>query len=471
MRGYSGWNYKPFYSMDESFRVDCPYIAALRPGDEHIEIEWHDDKCGYTDHSLLVWDEEDDCRRILINENHMLVEELENGHTYRFQVVDNRDEKRCSHIRRAMIAPVIGYPVNYLHPQDDCYTYSGHALCSPSLLKLQSGAYVVSMDVYKHRQGQNLSKLFVSYNQGKTWEHLTDLFPCFWGKLFEFRGALYMLAFTTEYGNLIIGKSEDDGKTWTEFTTLFPGSGNRDGGGPHRAPLNIMEHNGRLWAAVDFGTWEKGGHMSGVLSVSVNDDLLDAKSWVMSEFLPYNPEWKGAAQGESQGCLEGNIVKLPDGNLYNYLRYQINKCIPNHDKAVLLKIDTKRPERQLQFYKVVDFMGGLTKFSIVYDEVSRYYLALINRVIDETKPMSRNILSLMKSRDGIHWEFVRDVVDCSAYDNAVEKIGMQYPDVVIDGEDLIWVQRTAMNNATNYHDSNYITFHRIKAFRRYILCR
>lgn len=468
MRGYSGWSYRPFYSMDESFRSGYPYIAALRPGDECIEIEWYDENCVHINHSLLIWNEEDECRQIPINKNHVLVEKLENGKTYRFQVVDNKEQARCSHIRRAIIAPVIGYPVNYLHPQDDCYSYSGHSLCSPSILKLKSGALLVSMDIYKHRQGQNLTKIFISHDNGKQWEYLTDLFPCFWGKLFEFRNVLYMLAFTTEYGSLIIGKSEDEGKTWSEFVTLYPGSGNRDGGGPHRAPLNVLEHNGRLWTAVDFGTWEKGGHMSGVLSVSVEDDLLNAKSWVMSGFLPYDSAWEGAAIGESQGCLEGNIVELPDGTLCNCLRYQINKCVPNHDRAVLLKIDTKHPEKQLEFYKVIDFMGGLTKFSIVFDNETKCYLALINRVIDETKPMSRNILSLMKSKDAVCWEFIRDVVDCSAYENAVEKIGMQYPDLIIDDEDLIWVQRTAMNNATNYHDSNYITFHRMKAFRRYI---
>lgn len=468
MIGYSGWNYRPFYSMDESYRAECPYIAALRPGKECVEIEWYDEKCAYINHNLQIWDDEEQCREIPIDSHHFLVKGLEDEKTYRFCVVDNQNRERTSHIRRARIAHVVGCPINYLHPEDKCYSYSGHSLCSPSLLKLKSGVLIASMDVFGLRQGQNLTKIFASYDEGKTWEYLTDLFPCFWGKLFEFRGALYMLAFTTEYGNLVIGKSEDDGKTWSEFVKLFPGSGNRDGGGPHRAPLNIMEYEGRLWAAVDFGTWEKGGHMSGVLSVSVEDDLLEAKSWVMSEFLPYDPNWRGAAEGISQGCLEGNLVKLPSGTLCNFLRYQINKCTPNHGRAVLLKVDTHHPERQLELYEVIDFMGGLVKFSIVFDEVTKYYLALVNRVIDETKPMNRNVLSLIKSKDAIHWEFVRDVVDGSGIETSTEKIGVQYPDMLIDNEDLIWVQRTAMNGAVNPHDSNFITFHRLCRFRSYI---
>ena len=469
MKGYSGWDYKPYYPLDESFRRGHPYIAALRPGDGSIEIEWYDEKQPGA-HSLCIWDEEDNCREITTTDNRIFVKGLENGKTYRVCVADTEDRERSTQIRKVVIAPVVGYPINYLHPQDTCYAFSGHALCSPGIVKLKSGTLLVSMDVYENIRGQNLTKIFASYDDGKTWNYITDLFPCFWGKLFEYRDSLYMLGFTTEYGDLIIGQSKDEGRTWSEYTTLFPGSGNRWCGGPHRAPLNIMEYQGRLWAAVDFGTWEKGGHMSGVVSVDVRDDFMLAKSWTMSKFLPYNAQWNGAATGESRGCLEGNIVKLPDGTLCNFLRYQIDNCTPSHDRAVLLKIDPDRPEKQLEFYKVIDFMGGLTKFSIVYDEVTKQYLALINRVIDEKKPMSRNMLSLITSGDAVHWDFVRDMVDCSAYEESEEKIGMQYPDLLIDGDDLIWVQRTAMNNAANFHDSNYITFHRMREFRKYI-CR
>ena len=470
MRGYSGWDHKPYYTMDQQFRKENPFIAALRPGDGCIEVEWYAPTDKDAEYDLLMEDTVGFSRRVPADKDHVFVSGLENGRTYYFTIADRLDENHASEKRTAVIAPVVGYPVNYLHPEDPCYDFSGHSLCSPSIIRLKSGTMLVSMDVYKHCRGQNLTKLFASYDDGKTWNYQTDLFPCFWGKLFEFRDSLYMLGFTTEYGNIIIGKSDDEGKTWTPFTMLFQGSGNRYCGGPHRAPLNIMEHEGRLWAAVDHGTWEKGGHISGVLSVGVDDDLLDPKAWVMSEFLPYDPNWDGAAKGESQGCLEGNIVKLPDGTLCSFLRYQIHKCVPNHDKAVLLKIDPAHPEKAPSFYKVIDFMGGLTKFSVVFDQVTGLYIAFINRVIDETKPMARNILSFVTSSDGFHWEFVRDVVDCSAYENATEKIGMQYPDLMIDGEDLVWVQRTAMNNATNYHDSNYITFHRMCGFRRY-LCR
>ena len=37
-----------------------------------------------------------------------------------------------------------------------------------------------------------------------------------------------------------------------------------------------------------------------------------------------------------------------------------------------------------------------------------------------------------------------------------------------EGDDIIYVCRTAINNAHNFHDANYSTFHRIKDFRKLV---
>lgn len=79
--------------------------------------------------------------------------------------------------------------------------------------------------------------------------------------------------------------------------------------------------------------------------------------------------------------------------------------------------------------------------------------------------MSRDVLSLTKSRDGEHWELVSDLMYYHNGQESGQKVGVQYPDMIIDGDDMLWVQRTAMNNARNFHDSNYITFHRLENFR------
>ena len=47
-------------------------------------------------------------------------------------------------------------------------------------------------------------------------------------------------------------------------------------------------------------------------------------------------------------------------------------------------------------------------------------------------------------------------------------MGFQYVDWQFDGDDLIYLVRTAYDGAHNYHDSNRITFHRLADFRRLI---
>ena len=69
----------------------------------------------------------------------------------------------------------------------------------------------------------------------------------------------------------------------------------------------------------------------------------------------------------------------------------------------------------------------------------------------------------MCSRDLEHWEVVCDLMDYRHCDP--NKTGLQYVDFEFEGDDILYLCRTAMNNPHNYHDSNYITFHKIKHFR------
>jgi len=48
------------------------------------------------------------------------------------------------------------------------------------------------------------------------------------------------------------------------------------------------------------------------------------------------------------------------------------------------------------------------------------------------------------------------------------EVGFQYVSFLIDGDDILYLCRTAMNQARNFHDANYITFHRIERFRELI---
>ncbi|MNL51798.1 hypothetical protein D3C87_1749260 [compost metagenome] len=51
---------------------------------------------------------------------------------------------------------------------------------------------------------------------------------------------------------------------------------------------------------------------------------------------------------------------------------------------------------------------------------------------------------------------------------SIKRTGFQYPDWVFDGEDIIYLSRTAYQGARNYHDSNRITFGRLVNFKNYL---
>jgi hypothetical protein len=328
------------------------------------------------------------------------INDLRNGTDYLAEL-----EARCrhsgaaaalSHARLFRTGFVPGKVINYIHPEDYTYDSSGRSPASPSIVRLPDGSLLASHDIYWGEGGQNLTKVFVSEDEGNTWRFLSDLFPCFWGKLFLHKNKLYMLGMSTEYGALLIFESNDLGKSWSEPTTIIDG-GSREEGGPHKAPMPIVSHSGRLWTAIDYGSWTIGGHGSGLVSVSVDDDLMKADNWTVTPFLPYNPDWEGTVKGGNPGLLEGNVVITPEGELINLLRYHTAGGDPAYGKAVMLNIDKNNPSAMLTFGKVIDFPGNMSKFTIQFDRVSGKYYSLVNRVtIDWVS--QRNILSLTSSQ-------------------------------------------------------------------------
>jgi len=472
MRGKNTWDYKPYTRLSENAKKTNPYICRIAPYKDYCEVEWFDKGCN-GGHTLFCrqYGTNKPVRKIALNTPTVCIEQLDSPAEYEIYIQRDDDPAIKSDTRRFRTGGVPGTIVNYLHPMDNTFDFSGHYLCSPCIIKTPTGRLLVSMDVYGPRHAQNLTFIYKSDDSGKTWQYLTDLFPCFWGKLFVHRNRVYMLAVSSEYGNLIIGCSEDDGEHWSAPVTLFPGCGIRDEDGMHQAPTPVICHNGRLWSAVDYGTWEKGGHASALVSVPEDADLLNPENWVCSEFVPFNHDWPGAVPGSRWGCLEGNAVAGPDGEVYNMLRYQISNVFKKskedgaitHGKALLLKIDQNDPEKPLSFHKFIDFNGGMSKFVVRRDEVSNKYISLVNKVVDDSVPAQRNILSLAVSDDLENWRIVKDLIDASDY--SPEETGFQYVDFIFDGDDIIYVSRTAFNHAHNFHDANYITFYREKNFR------
>ena len=69
----------------------------------------------------------------------------------------------------------------------------------------------------------------------------------------------------------------------------------------------------------------------------------------------------------------------------------------------------------------------------------------------------------LPSEDMETWTLVCDLLNGRELD--IEKVGFQYADFEFEGDDIIFLCRTAWNGANSYHNSNYSTFHTIKNFR------
>jgi hypothetical protein len=119
-------------------------------------------------------------------------------------------------------------------------------------------------------------------------------------------------------------------------------------------------------------------------------------------------------------------------------------------------------------HDLIQVPGGCKKFTIRYDTRSECYWSLTNWAQDKDRDRAlnterqRNTLALTCSRDPRSWS-VRSVI---LYHPDVRHMGFQYADWQFDGDDIIAVSRTAFGDAPNCHDSNYLTFHRIRDFRK-----
>ncbi len=440
MKCYSGWSYRPYAPLTE--RRDVPVIVRLAPGIDSIEYEWIDN-APHPPYQACIQTLEGETVRTFPAQQTGRAEDLLSDTEYTLTITSA--DGRLSLTRRFRTGFVPGTVINYLHPADPAYAFSGSYLCSPTLVRLPSGALLASMDLFGHATPQNLELLFRSDDDGKTWRYVTDLMPCFWGRLFLHRGALYMLGLSNEYGDVLIGRSDDEGRTWGTPTVLLRGSACTRERGCHRAPMHLMTYRGRLWTTLEYGAWGKKRFSVGALSVPEDADLLDAASWTVTGFSEIDPAWFGEPEGTFFGAIEGNLVEGPDGGLYSLMRCR-------KGQALLFRLHADDPDAAPEFVQVVNFDMAHSKCE-VYRRADGSYLAVGNR------PPLRNILSMYTSRDLIHWKFWRDIENRGKMDP--QKTAFQYPTVFEENNTLYLVSRTAYNGADNFHDSNFTTFYRV----------
>ena len=84
---------------------------------------------------------------------------------------------------------------------------------------------------------------------------------------------------------------------------------------------------------------------------------------------------------------------------------------------------------------------------------------------------SRNVLSMVVSKDLVHWDILDTVLVDRTMMNfycSLWKHGFQYVDWIADGDDLLLAVREAMGNSFNFHDSNHTCVYRIQNYEALI---
>ena len=458
MKINSCWNRRPYTPLNRPERALQPLICRLAPQRTRILGEILDNGAPDAPH-MLLWRErggETWLELALDGADTFCLDGLREGAEYELCAVRDGDRSCRSPVRPVRCGSFPGTVVNYLHPADGQYAFSGQYLCSPSLLRLPDGALLASMDVYAGGAPQNLTLLFRSENGGASWRYLTDLFPCFWGQLFLCGGRLYMLGVSDEYGDLLIGRSDDGGVSWTAPTVLLRGSSDCRTSGCHRAPMPVLEWEGRIWTDLQYGAWPAHEMDDAVLSAPADCDLLDASNWVCSGFWrdrEHFSECAALTPGRSGG-IEGSVVAC-EGGLYDFLRY-------DRGKWLLLRLDGHDPEAAPVLEDVVGLEATPSKAEVRFDAQSGWFYTVCSRALEQPRT-ERNLLSLARSRDLRRWEMVCDLLDYRDADPALN--GFQYASFLFDGDDLLYLSRTACCGAHNYHNSNAVTFHRLPRFR------
>jgi hypothetical protein len=189
----------------------------------------------------------------------------------------------------------------------------------------------------------------------------------------------------------------------------------------------------------------------------------------MTNHVPFDPSWASSWGSTSPGWLEGNAVEAPDGSVVAMMRVHSDPAVGKSAMLTLSEDNTTLSFDPATGF--IDMPGGRNKFHILrYPETGKY-LSLVNNNTDISRPKQRNQLSLIASDDLRNWDHVRTVIQDNSpmtWEESMLNTAFQYVVWEFDGDDIIFVSRTAYDGAVNYHDANRVTFHRISDYQQYV---
>lgn len=363
---------------------------------------------------------------------------------------------------------------------------------SGALTYLPGGGLLASFALAARRGTPPFSLKFArSDNGGKTWAPLPALDLCD-GLPFVHNGGLYLLAnrrgpigtdaagYPIHCGaptarDVVITQSNDGGQTWVQPVTLFEGA-------YWNAPTGYALAHGRLYRAFDIpaaGITEDGvaGNSNVVVAGDLSRDLLDPGAWRISRpvnFPGIPPSLKRRQYPDkADRWLEPNVVCVR-GQLRVLARVRID-YLSTAGMSAVCDVDDDGENLTHRFVQFHPMPGGQCKFYIIHDEVSNLFWTPANLPTNSQDPTwgeqvkargfhqapgnERRFLMLMYSLDALNW-FQAGCIAMST--NPLQSF--HYAGALIDGNDLLILSRTS-RDAPNQHDSDLVTFHRVRDFR------
>jgi len=380
----------------------------------------------------------------------------------------------------------------------------------PALARLPSGRLIGCMlhagtDARKQREWT--VKVHTSDDRGRTWTHRVDvsMIDCF---PFAAGSSVYVIGGRHD---LTIIRSDDQGTTWTHPVKLTTGKL------WYCHPGSAVYARGRIYFVMEqiMAPIERGfpTHVFApvVLSAHTADDLTKPDAWTFSNALSfqdvieqngepnllgvpfYSPgrykhptSYRGMAP---IGWGETNLVQIadpdniwfdPNGRTFHLLSRAVTGCtnVACLAKAIELEDGSRitvslqeAPSGEPMLY--VPLPGGQVSFHIAYDEPTRRFWMISSQATDSMKCVERlhpkryNMPNQERHRLVLH--FSKNCIDwCFAGVVAkVDDVGQSHHggNMIIDGDDLHILMRTADADAKNAHNSNLITFHTVRHFR------
>ena len=352
-----------------------------------------------------------------------------------------------------------------------------------------------AIQYYKGVDSWFSGRVFASDDGGATWTEKKQVSMLLM-RPFVAGNSLYVIGASSDLG---IMRSLDQGETWSDVTHFSSGEI------WHQAPSNVWYKGDYVYLAFERETdhshgWPMDGNAPVLMRGNVQDDLTKRENWTFASKLVFNreidedqiPEWGIPFQPSAArvGWLETNVVQLlkpddvffdPTGHTFHlFMRTStghswtgaILKVVEKEDGSMETLFEHAPSGKRMVFTHIPG--GGCSKFHLLFDDKTRTYWLLTNQFTDsmadqrrmsanESAGYDRSRLALYYSYNCFDWLFA-GIVACGK----TRRQARSYASMVMDGEDLLVLSRSGDENALNGHETNMITFHRVRDFRALI---